>query len=375
MSTANESVKPKSAVQKSTAKTCVKPKITLPKPKARPSVKPTESLPKPTATVELKPTGHVPKPKASDDSKPGASMPTIVAEIRELQRQRVCNLKSRIMIGNRLTATVATTHGYNAGMEEGERTKRFKDAQLLIKSVLAERAVETEMCNGLSGLINATSTAADGFQSMVLGYEKQMEKLAKQLPVAKWANLPPQRGLGLKSLAIIIGEAGDLSNYANPGKLWRRMGCAPYESKGKMQMPSTWRSGRNGKLSSEEWEDAGYSPRRRSVMFLVGESLVKGNGAREATETAKAMLCGPYRQRYNVKKQEAIDRGDPEWTPVCATCKGTCKNKKGEPCKKCSGRGYMVMRPHLHGMLLASKLLLKELWIEWNEEWDYRYGS
>lgn len=343
MSTANQQVKPKKAVRKSTANV---------------SVKPTTPLPKPKATVNLKPRPEVPQ---------------IVADIRELQRQRVCNLKSRIMIGNRLTATVATTHGYHAGMEEGERTKRFKDAQVLVKSVLADKAVETETASGLTGLINATSTAAVGFQSMVLGYEKQMEKLAKQLPVAKWAQLPPQRGLGMKSLAVIIGEAGDLSNYANPGKLWRRMGCAPYESNGTMQMASTWRSGRNGKLSSEEWEDFGYSPRRRSVMYVIGESLIKGNGTREATETASALPCGPYRQRYLKKKQEAIDRNDPDWTPNCSTCKGCGENKNGEPCKKCNGRGFMVMRPHLHGMLLASKLLLKELWIEWNEEWDYRY--
>jgi len=300
-------------------------------------------------------------------------LPTLIAEIREMQRQRRTLQKSRIMISNRLTANVATHAGYHASMEDDERLKRFAKAKKVITAVQGETTDETDTPSALTALITAATHGIDGFFTMEKGIEKEMEKAAKKLPIAKWQAHYNQRGFGLLSLAIIIGEAGDLSNYDNPGKLWRRMGCAPIESKGKLLMPSTWRSRKkhNGGLTSAEWEEAGYCPRRRSVMYVIGESLLKGNGPREAREATaerparKALPAGPYATRYATKKAEAIARNDPDWTPACQTCKGSGKGKSGAECKKCSGRGYMVMRPHLHGMLLASKLLLRELWAEW----------
>lgn len=299
--------------------------------------------------------------------KPMHALPPLIAEIREMQRQRRTLQKSRIMISNRLTANVATHAGYHASMEDDERLKRFAEAKKVITAVQGDTDRETETPGALTALIQAATHGIDGFFTMEKGIEKEMEKAAKKLPIAKWQAHYNQRGFGLLSLAIIIGEAGDLSNYDNPGKLWKRMGCAPIESKGKLLMPSTWRSRKkhNGGLTSAEWEEAGYCPRRRSVMYVIGESLLKGNGPREATEKHKALPAGPYATRYATKKAEAIARNDPDWTPACQTCKGSGKGKSGAECKKCSGRGYMVMRPHLHGMLLASKRLLRELWTEW----------
>jgi hypothetical protein len=260
---------------------------------------------------------------AKNRVKPTCAVPTICQQLQELQRQRVCNLKSRIMIENRLVATVATASGYHAGMEEADRMKRFADARKVIESVKAGLESETV---AVCGLILSTLPAIDGFDGMVTAYEKEMEKLAKQLPVFEWQQEPEQRGFGLLSLAKIIGETGDLALYAAPGKLWKRMGCAPFESKGKMLMPATWRRMKPG-LSAEEWEVCGYNPRRRSIAYLIGEGIVKQNGP------------GPYRQRYDYTKARAAEVHGEEWKP---------------------------MRCHLHGMLLATKLLLKNLWCEWN---------
>jgi hypothetical protein len=204
--------------------------------------------------------------------------------------------------------------------------------------------------NGLA-LILATLPSIAAFDDMVSRYEKQMIKLAKQLPAAAWVEQTEQRGFGMLQLAIVVGECGDLNNYEAPGKLWRRMGCAPFESKGKMKMPSTWRKEKG--LSAEEWEECGYSPRRRSIAYLIGESLVKQN------------QTGPYRKRYDAKKKEAGEK-HPEWI-VCKPCKGSGKSKSGKNCGNCKGTGDVWMHCHLHGMLLASKLLLKNLWIEWTD--------
>src|SRR5262249_44139760 len=148
-----------------------------------------------------------------------------------------------------------------------------------------------------AGLIESSSIAAGGFDKMVVQLDKQMEKLAKTLPVAAWAKFPERRGFGLLSLATIIGETGDLNNYPNPAKVWRRMGCAPFTSDGKTLMGATWKSGREGKLSSDEWEEYGYSPRRRSVMFVIGECLVKQNGGGGEAAREADLGIGPYRQR------------------------------------------------------------------------------
>jgi hypothetical protein len=185
--------------------------------------------------------------------------------------------------------------------------------------------------------------AIDGFDAMVKGYEREMVRLVKGLPIVAWVNERDQRGFGLPNLAIIIGEAGNLSNYANPAKLWKRLGCAPFEKNGVSQMPSTWRSKKG--LSSEEWESIGYSPRRRSVAYNVGEPLIKSNRTTDK-ETEEVTWTGPYRARYDQAKA-TIQAAHPD---------------------------YPKMRCHRHGMLLATKLLLKNLWIAWTDAVG-SYGS
>jgi hypothetical protein len=149
-------------------------------------------------------------------------------------------------------------------------------------------------------------------------------------------------------LAIVVGECGDLANYANPAKLWRRMGCSPWVFNGKTLMGATWKSGKEGKLPASEWELFGYSPRRRSISYLIGEGILRQNGSQEARKAYEiggvsyparlARLCGPYRARYDYAKN-ACAENHPDYKPL---------------------------RCHLHGMLLGTKLLIKNLWIEWN---------
>jgi len=229
------------------------------------------------------------------------------------------------MIANRLQATVAGACGYHSGMSESERKKAFNEASELIR-----RIDNNEIGSTMHGLVATTMQAISGFDEMKTQIEKEMKKIALTLPIVPWVQHPDQKGFGIHMCAIIIGETGDLSNYEAPGKLWARMGCAPYEKDGEMHMAKTWRSRANKKgvvkLHASDWEEYGYSPRRRSIAYLVGEGLLKLNGD------------GPYRTRYNEAKARFAEL-HPE------TSKGHC---------------------HYHGMLLAAKLLLKNLWIEWN---------
>jgi len=110
--------------------------------------------------------------------------------------------------------------------------------------------------------------------------EKRLVKLAKELPIASWVE--GVRGVGLLSLAAIVGEAGDLSNYSNPAKLWKRMGLAV--------MPD----GRQRRVSGDAALEHGYSPGRRSVMWNIGDCIVKAGG--------------PLKELYNERKAYELPR-------------------------------------------------------------------
>lgn len=90
--------------------------------------------------------------------------------------------------------------------------------------------------------------------------EKVLERLAKSLPGYReiWE---PTSGLGEVGLALILGETGDLRLYSTPAKVWKRMGLHVYQGR------ALWTK-RPG-MSAQHWTAAGYSPRRRSLMYTI----------------------------------------------------------------------------------------------------------
>lgn len=282
--------------------------------------------PKRKAIVAVKPSVELPPATAETQATktvvmyPNDDVPSLCVSLQNLQRQRAIVIKSRIMQANRLQAIVAGTLGYSSDMAEKERLAKFKEASTLIEKIRKGDAVD----HAFREIVTTTLEGIGAFDCHQAKIDKQMLQIVKQFPVAAWVGEPEQRGFGLPSLATLIGETGDLNNYAGPAKLWKRMGCAPFQSGDKVAMGSTWRFGKEGKLSAEEWTAFGYSPRRRSIAFVIGNCLVKGN---------KSI----YRARYDDSKL-AIQLAHADFPP---------------------------MRCDRHGMLLATKLLLKNLWVAW----------
>ena len=97
--------------------------------------------------------------------------------------------------------------------------------------------------------------------------EKQLIKMASTLPVVPWVE--SIKGLGIKGVGLgqIVGEAGDLSKYPSKAALWKRMGVAVFD--GQRQRKTT------DKVLAELY---GYSPKRRSILFGLGESMIKAQG-------------------------------------------------------------------------------------------------
>ena len=142
--------------------------------------------------------------------------------------------------------------------------------------------------------------------------EKRLEKLAKELPVWPWVE--SVRGFGAVSLAQIIGETGDLSNYDNPAKVWKRMGLAVMDD-----------GTRQRRVAGADAIAHGYVPRRRSVMFVIGDVLVKSN------------RDGEYRTLYLSRKEYEREH-HPEMTP---------------------------MQLHRRAQRYMEKRLLRDLWRDW----------
>jgi hypothetical protein len=292
-------------------------------------------------------------------------VPSICAEIQAHQRQRVWYIKSQIMLQNRLQATVAGSLGYRSGMSESEREGKWKEAKEVIG-----RLLEGESDSEMAAQVYASSLSIEAYEQGRDSHEKKMERTAKRLPVAEWVERPEQKGFGILSLATVVGEAGDLNNYDVPSKLWRRMTCAPFTKDGETLMGKTWKNRANNKkgltkLSSVDWEEYGYSPRRRSVSYLIGENLMRGN------QDKKTGWVGPYRKRYDEAKRKVIEK-HPDRV-VCPKCEGGGKAPRGGKCGHCKGSGQVMKRVHLHGMLLATKKLYLNLWLEWTgtpwQEW------
>jgi hypothetical protein len=149
--------------------------------------------------------------------------------------------------------------------------------------------------------------------------EKDMVRAVKTLPVHAWQK--GVHGFGEKALAIIVGEAGNLSRFDHEDKLKKRLGLAPYGGKAF----STWR--RDGGLSAEEWTDAGYAPRRRAEIHAVMEPLFRHQTVQQ----------GVYRQTYD-KRRAHTATTHPDWKPA---------------------------QSHMDGLRVMTQKLVTDLWSEW----------
>jgi hypothetical protein len=244
-------------------------------------------------------------------------------QLQQLQRRRIEVLKMRIALENQLVGIIKCRLGYFPAMGEEERAVKHKEALSLIKAIkagdLQDMNGHTAIAIESTPLVQCAVLAIGDFQGQINEYEKSMAKLAKSLPVHSWVK--SVRGFGTINLAIIVGECGDLSQYAGPAKLWKRFGLAPVRGR----MPSWWRW--KGGLSAEEWTDAGYSPRRRSSLHMLSQNMVMNND-------------GAYRKRYEESKAAKLALESDEWPKI---------------------------RCHRHGILLALKRLIRDLWRKWRD--------
>lgn len=230
-----------------------------------------------------------------------------VDRIRYWHRQRVFAMEQRKRIDLSLGAFLRLMLGWSKDKPEAERKKIAARAAALIKDSDSDE---------WGAVIGASLMARKPFDKIEARCVKEMTLLAERLPA--WPMFGESvRGFGPLSLAIIIAEAGNLSNYATPSKLWKRMGLAV--------MGGIRQGGLSKNASAETWIAHGYNRKRRSRMWNIGDCLIKSN------------RDGVYRQLYLTRKQYELAR-DPEMKP---------------------------MKAHRRAQRYMEKRLLKNLWQAW----------
>lgn len=153
--------------------------------------------------------------------------------------------------------------------------------------------------------------------------EAQIEDAARRLPVWPWVE--SVKGFGALGLGQIIGEAGDLHHYPNPAKLWKRMGIGIV---GATPSPEGSTGGQiQRRVTDKELAILmGYVAERRSLLFNIGDSLMKSRRNR-------------YRDVYDERKRIEEER-HPDLSKL---------------------------HRHRRALRYMEKLLLKNLWQEWRQ--------
>lgn len=205
-----------------------------------------------------------------------------IASLRELHRQRQdfhraeksLTLQAKAICRRLCAGDKDEANKLYAAMEKGADDAQAEMARMLTEPFIQARSI-------LEGNRKRT--------------EKAMEKSAKTLPVAQWVD--GIKGFGIASLAAVIGEAGDLSNYPTHSHLWKRLGLAVIDGGRQRLMPGA---------------DAiihGYCPSRRSVVWNVGQCVFKAQSQRVDKETGEVKKeAGEYRKLYDARKEYELPR-------------------------------------------------------------------
>jgi len=206
--------------------------------------------------------------RVDDDAHAGGA--DNIAQIVQMHRMRRRWMKAR-------NALILQAKAACRAFADGDKTAGTKLFDRARKGALEphEMAVEIVLMPFLA--------AIERFDGEMAAIEKTLRKMAKGLPVYPWVK--SVGGFGEGNLAAIIGEAGDLSNYSNPAKLWKRMGLAVIGGE------------RQRRVSDADLALVhGYSPERRSIAYLLGECLMK------------AKSKNPYGPLYDERKAYELTR-------------------------------------------------------------------
>ncbi len=222
-----------------------------------------------------------------------------VVPLMELGWRRTFLIRQRNAGENAAKALIRRFLGWSLDLPEKERTKIAKAAGQLWTLARKDALDTDDLPAGLAADLRVFAQPISLIDAQIAHVEKEMQKLAKETPAAPFVRETP--GLSMKGLAILVAEAGDLGSYPDRDRLWKRLGLTPHAG----HAYSTWRRGGGDRaLTKDEWIAAGYSPRRRSLMF-ANLFLLQTHVA----------LGTPYAAIYYARKART-ETERPDWTKL-----------------------------------------------------------
>jgi hypothetical protein len=270
--------------------------------------------------------------QTTNGTKPTDRLPApadIIALISEWEKQRDDMMRDE---GNETRNIKATCRRIGRSIHPGDDDKAVaatkKAADDLYKAIDAGAVGREDRDEEFS--IRCRLQKRDVAHAGKLHCEGKLRALAKKLSI--YSFVQSTRGFGEIGLAQIVGKCGDLSNYSNPAKVWKRMGLGIVDGKRQQCIAG------DAALAIRH----GYSPRRRSTMFVIGDSLLK--------------CQGPYREIYLARKAYEVQKAE----AAGLTVKPAAQIKKGEA-DKCMSQGHI----HARAQRYMEKRLLRDLWIAW----------
>lgn len=228
---------------------------------------------------------------------PPLSLPETIALIRSAHRKRQFAMEQRKRLMNALGAFLRTALGWTLELPDAERKRIADKAETLVDiGRLCAKGKRPDIVDAdyieWEQVIQAALAGCVPWDALESDNTKRMEAASVTLPVwDRWAK--DVRGFGARSLATLVAEIGDLDNYATVARVWKRMGVGVLDG--------VRQGGLSKSASKEQWIEHGYKAKRRALLFVVGDCLVKSNGdgyyravylGRKQYEIAKAMEHG-----------------------------------------------------------------------------------
>ena len=185
-----------------------------------------------------------------------------VFAIVAIHRERMFMMDQRKRCELALGSYLRRIEGWRRELPEDQR----KAISARVQTMLG-KGVDTDHPHHL--IIGTSRMGSEVFSQQEAENTWKLEYVAKQLPV--WQNWAEAiNGFGARSLGVIVGEAGDLSNYPDHSRLWKRLGVAVLDG--------IRQGGLHKNAGADAWISHGYNPSRRSQIYVIGDTLLKADG-------------------------------------------------------------------------------------------------
>lgn len=231
---------------------------------------------------------------------PAQNREHLIAELVLLQKQRKFCIVSQSRCNRAIESLLASFLGYapSKGDKDTKAGKAVFARAQAIRKAIEKGGTDPAIPDSIAMMVNFSAKSRALYDAHRDNTEKRMRKIVRDLPA--YGFVQAVAGFGDLGFATILGETGDLSNYATKERVWKRCGLAVINGERQRRVADV-------EMAAEH----GFNPKRRAEIWAIADSMFKHqwSGAKEDRE---ACAKGRYGEVYSRRKSATEDRG---WTP------------------------------------------------------------